>query len=176
MSRDGAAPALRKEPQGRDQATDAFVEAVEHARSRFRAAGVRWTATRERALQLLWQADGPIKPYDLISQFKVGEATTPPTIYRSLDALVAMGLAHRIPSLNAYVACRHAAGPHAPAFLICEACQAVQEIAAPAEAIVDAILDQSRFHPTAVIMEALGLCGRCRSRVAFLPQDKAAED
>lgn len=39
-------------------------------RSRFKRAGVRWTASRERALQLLFEAVRPVEAYELMSEFK----------------------------------------------------------------------------------------------------------
>jgi Fur family zinc uptake transcriptional regulator len=139
-----------------------LTEAIRGAKARFHKAGVRWTSTRERALQLLLDAREPVKPYDLISGFKVGSATAPPTVYRALDALVEMGLAHRIPSINAYIACRHQGGRHAASFLICEICHGVEEIAAPSKAILATVKESSSFRVAAIVVEVYGRCLRCQ--------------
>ena len=140
-----------------------FADAVEEAKARFKRAGVRWTPMRERALQLLFEAARPVKAYDLMAEFKAGEATTPPTVYRALDALVDVGLVHRVPSLNAYVACiQQGGGRHTAAFLICEACREVEEIPAPTKAVLDAVRAHSRFRAAAVVVEAHGRCWRCQ--------------
>jgi Fur family zinc uptake transcriptional regulator len=119
---------------------------------------------RERALQLLFGAARPVKAYDLMAEFKSGEATTPPTVYRALDALVDMGLVHRVPSLNAYVACvQRGGGRHTASFLICEACRGVEEIAAPTRAVLDTVKAHSRFRPATVVVEVYGRCCRCQS-------------
>ena len=56
-------------------------------------------------LELLLEADGPLKAYDLIAAFgEGGEPAKPPTVYRALEFLERLGFAHRIESLNAYVA------------------------------------------------------------------------
>src|SRR5690349_12792813 len=67
----------------------------------------RLTAPRRRVLQLLLQAGHPVKAYDLIAAFgEDGSPAKPPTVYRALEFLSRLGFAHRIESLNAYVACR----------------------------------------------------------------------
>ena len=45
--------------------------------------------------------------YDLIQVLHSEGMSSPPTMYRALRQLVDAGVAHRIESLNAFVACRH---------------------------------------------------------------------
>lgn len=116
--------------------SDAVAAAVEAAEARCAAEGERMTAPRRRVLELLLQAAEPVKAYDLLARFgEDGTAAKPPTVYRALDFLERRGLAHRIASISAYVACAHGDGehdrPHAAAFLICDCCGATQEIAPP---------------------------------------------
>ena len=136
--------------------------ALDAARERCVAAGQRWTDQRQRAYELLVEAGGPMKAYDILAQFKAGAHTAPPTVYRALDALVALGLAHRIASLNAYTACRVEAEGHSASFLICDCCGAAEEIATPTGGVVEAIRAQSTFSPTHITVEAHGRCGACR--------------
>src|SRR5665213_639190 len=83
------------------------------------ARGQKLTPARRRVLELLMQAGQPVKAYDLISAFSdEGGAAKPPTVYRALEFLERQGLAHRIESLSAYVACTGEAGDHAAAFLL----------------------------------------------------------
>jgi Fur family zinc uptake transcriptional regulator len=122
----------------------------------------RLTAPRRRVLELLLEADGPLKAYDLIAAFgEAGEPAKPPTVYRALEFLERLGFAHRIESLNAYVPCRLEAEGHRAAFLICDCCGAAQEIEpdlAPALAAAQA----AGYAVTAVTLEARGLCPACR--------------
>jgi Fur family zinc uptake transcriptional regulator len=136
--------------------------ALSAAKARCVAANQRWTAQRERALELLLEAGGPVKAYDLLAQFKSGAQTAPPTVYRALDTLVALGLVHRIASLNAYTACNLTAEGHSPSFLICDCCGAAEEIATPTGGVLDAIRAQSDFQPAHIAVEAHGLCAACR--------------
>ena len=79
----------------------------------------RLTEPRRRALEMLLRAGQPVKAYDLLPKFHAGgRAAKPPTVYRALEFLERHGLAHRIESLNAYVACRRVGETHAAAFLI----------------------------------------------------------
>ena len=68
------------------------------------------------------------RPYDLLDNLDGEGAAKPPTIYRALDFLLEVGLAHKIESLNAYVACGHANHPHFAVFLICNQCGKATEL------------------------------------------------
>ena len=119
---------------------------------------------RARALEMLMQAHGSVKAYDLIAEFQPGGRTTPPTVYRALDALVELGLAHKISSMNAYVACtRHAHPHHAASFLFCDCCGSVEEFEAPVGEVVNAIKAQSAFHLNEMTLEVHGLCAPCQA-------------
>jgi Fur family zinc uptake transcriptional regulator len=136
--------------------------AMAMARDRCVAANQRWTAQRQRAFELLLEAGGPIKAYDILAQFKAGAHTAPPTVYRALDTLVSLGLAHRIASLNAYTACSVDAQGHSASFLICDCCGAAEEIATPAGGVLEAIRVQSDFSPSRITIEAHGRCKACQ--------------
>jgi Fur family zinc uptake transcriptional regulator len=94
--------------------------------------GLALTPVRRRVLELLLEAGGPVKAYDLLAALKPDGAAQPPTVYRALDFLTKAGLAHKVEALNAYTACSH--GDHAEqhaddtaALFICEACGSVEE-------------------------------------------------
>jgi Fe2+ or Zn2+ uptake regulation protein/acyl-CoA thioesterase FadM len=65
-------------------------------------------------LELLITQHAPAKAYDLLPLLDGDKTAKPPTIYRALDFLVRMGLAHRIESLNAFVACEVGAASARP--------------------------------------------------------------
>lgn len=131
------------------------------AKSRCGPHGVRWTAQRERALELLIGAGGPVKAYDLVPTFKAGASTAPATIYRALETLVELGVAHRIPSLNAFTACYASEESHSASFLICDCCGGVEEVALPTADLLTAI-KASGFTASALTIEAAGRCARCK--------------
>lgn len=122
----------------------------------------RLTAPRRRVLELLLEADAPLKAYDLIAAYgENGEAAKPPTVYRALEFLERLGFAHRIESLNAYVPCRLDRQEHRAAFLICDCCGAAQEFEPDFGAQL-AAADHAGYAVRALTLEARGLCPACR--------------
>lgn len=133
------------------------------ADARCAEAGQKLTAPRRRVLELLLEAGQPVKAYDLIATFADGAPAKPPTVYRALEFLSKQGFAHRIESLNAYVACRKEADGHAAAFLICDCCGATREIEPKASAEIIAAGEAAGYALTGVTIEAHGLCADCRN-------------
>ena len=134
--------------------------ALAEAEARCEARGQTWTAPRRRTYELLLAAATPRTAYELMAALKRGARYVgPPTVYRALDFLVAMGLAHRVESRKAYVACAAPDDPHAAAFLICDRCGRTDELfrhlddwgPAPAGFVV-----------RAVTLEIRGDCPACR--------------
>jgi Fur family transcriptional regulator, zinc uptake regulator len=138
---------------------------IAEAERRCDAAGESLTPLRRRVLELLLEQHGPAKAYDLLPLLdgEKGQAK-PPTIYRALDFLVRMGLAHRIESLNAFVACDIGACARSTIFLICEKCGGAEEFDA-GHALVDlseaARRDGFSIHRT--MIEASGVCSACQN-------------
>jgi Fur family zinc uptake transcriptional regulator len=88
-----------------------------------KARGAAMTPIRRRILGLILKARKPVGAYDLLAALKTetGKAM-PPTVYRTLDFLIAQGFVHRIESKNAFVACVEADSPHRSQFAICDSC------------------------------------------------------
>ena len=140
----------------------ALTAGLRMAESRCEAHGQKLTPARRRVLELLMQAGQPVKAYDLISAFGDGEAAKPPTVYRALEFLEREGLAHRIESLSAYVACSGEAGDHAAAFLLCDCCGRTEEIDAPVHEALRGLAARVGYSIQTVAIEAHGLCAACR--------------
>lgn len=138
----------------------ALTEAAEACAAR----GTQLTPARRRVLELLLASHRPVKAYDLIAHAgESGTSAKPPTIYRALEFLLQSGLAHRIESLNAFIACGVHGCRRAVAFLICEACGAADERDAGA-ALAD-LQDWAGTRNFAIkvsVIEARGLCAQCR--------------
>jgi Fur family zinc uptake transcriptional regulator len=101
--------------------------------------------------------------YQILDAVRAQGITAPPTVYRALNRLVDEGLAHRVESLNAYVACVHSRhGDAAAIFSICENCGVVAELEA-VEAVTglrDAASGRG-FKVERMTAEVRGLCGVC---------------
>jgi Fur family zinc uptake transcriptional regulator len=126
------------------------------------------TAPRRRVLELLLAAGEPVKAYDLIARFgEDGQAAKPPTVYRALEFLERKGLAHRIASISAYVACTgDGAQAHAAAFLICDCCGATEEVAAPLGDAFSRAADGAGYALERTTIEGHGRCPNCRPAAA----------
>jgi Fur family zinc uptake transcriptional regulator len=140
----------------------ALASGLRSAEARCLAHGQKLTPARRRVLELLMQAGQPMKAYDLISAFEDGTPAKPPTVYRALEFLEREGLAHRIESLAAYVACSGEAGVHAAAFLLCDCCGRTEEIAAPVDEALRRLAGAAGYTIESVAIEAHGRCAACR--------------
>jgi len=126
------------------------------------------TAPRRRVLELLLTAGEPVKAYDLIARYGLeGQAAKPPTVYRALEFLERKGMAHRIASISAYVACTavedgDGAGTHAAAFLICDCCGATQEVPAPVGQSFALAAEAAGYVIERTTIEGHGRCSACR--------------
>ena len=141
------------------------------AKAHCEARGVRFTPLREEVYGLILEADKPLGAYDLISALQSARHSSgaknkniaPPTIYRSLEFLLAEGLIHQLSSMNAYVPCCHPRSQHAAAFLICQKCQSVEECSnVPVDAIVNFAKDDAGFDIERTVIELKGVCRACR--------------
>lgn len=150
---DGAHPGLKG---------PALSQALSLAESRCAVTQERLTAPRRRVLELLLEANGPQKAYDLIAAFgEHGEPAKPPTVYRALEFLERLGFAHRIESLNAYVPCRIDGKGHRAAFLICDCCGAAEEFEPDFESQLNAAA-KAGYQVSSITLEARGRCAACR--------------
>ena len=126
--------------------------------------GLRLTAIRANALQLIADAGRPIKAYDLLDRMKqTHDGAAPPTVYRALDFLLEHGFIHRLSSINAFVACHHpGSAAHAVPFLICDRCHSATELEDEKVAgMLDARARAIGFVPRAQTVEVHGLCADC---------------
>ncbi|MGB0513585.1 MAG: Fur family transcriptional regulator [Wenzhouxiangellaceae bacterium] len=125
---------------------------------------LRLTPTRRRVLELVLEADGPVKAYDLLDRLKTEQPNAaPPTVYRALDFLLEHHFIHRLETLNAFVSCFHPRHRHDGQFLICEQCGNVTEV--PEEQLSQQLADAARkagFEPSRQVLEVYGRCVRCR--------------
>ena len=125
----------------------------------------RLTANRRAVLELLLADHQPVGAYDILERFDWnGRRPAPAQIYRALSFLETLGLAHRIASRNAYVACSGTAGEgHGTVFLVCGKCGAVAEPdgARVGRAVRD-LAERSGFRIQGHFLEVTGLCPECR--------------
>lgn len=117
----------------------------------------------EIVFSVLSRADRPLTAYELLGRLRTKGIMAPPTVYRSLDRLIKDGRAHRLESLNAFVAC---AKPHhrtSAIFAICRKCGTTAELSD--HKLAPQISDWAkrlRFHAEESILEIRGECSACQ--------------
>lgn len=109
----------------------------------------------------------PVSAYELIEELREQATLAPQTVYRALDRLIAEGHAHRLESLNAFVACRHPSHQGAAVFAICNDCGTVTEFDEPgAVEHLAAWARKARFAVELMTLELRGRCRACAARAA----------
>ena len=126
------------------------------------------TKNQQRVLEKLEGASGPLSAYTLLDQLREAGFRAPLQVYRALDTLIKGGYAHRLESLNAFVACStghdhdhdHAQGM--TAFAICDRCGQVAEFSdVDLGERLDHWVESTGFVPTKAVIEFRGLCADC---------------
>ena len=111
----------------------------------------------------------PVSAYEIIDQLRDQTTLAPQTVYRSLDRLIAAGSAHRLESLNAFVACGQSGHQHegTAVFAICDDCGTVSEFTeARAVDALAAWAKRSKYTVRSMTLELRGRCAACNTRLA----------
>jgi len=127
------------------------------------AQGHKATRPRKLVLEVLEETEKPLSPYDIQGVLRArGKYLNHVTIYRILDLLCSLNLAHKMLSSGGFVKCSldNIEGCHR--FMVCQQCGAIQEFA-------DKRLCQGEnkfarnlgFHTEYHLSEFSGLCSRC---------------
>lgn len=121
----------------------------------------------ERVLNILRHAGAPMTAYAVLGAARKHKISAPPTVYRALNRLIGEGRAHRLESINAYVACADAHHGHGSAiFAICNDCGRVEEISE--DGSLQKLLAKADAHGFKVdqtVIELKGHCGACTAPV-----------
>lgn len=127
------------------------------------------TRNQELVLSALTASMGPLSAYDILDKLRGDGLRAPLQVYRALEKLVDRGLAHRLESLNAFVACAdmHCHRKGLIAFAICESCGKVDEFA---DAVIEERLGSwarnDGFKVERTTMEIRGRCSDCLQKAA----------
>jgi Fur family transcriptional regulator, zinc uptake regulator len=140
-------------------------ETLAHAEALCAARSQRLTPLRRQVLEALSVSHKPLGAYEILERMaQTGPRPAPITVYRALEFLLENGLAHRIESRNAFLACAHNHDAGAlVVFLICDRYGAVGE--APASAVGESLAAAAKkagFRPKMSVIEITGTCSHCR--------------
>lgn len=124
---------------------------------------IKLTPIRRKVLELVWARHEPVGAYTILAKLAIdSHKPSPPTVYRALEFLIDAGLVHRIESLNSFMGCGYAEHTHRAQFMVCRACQSVEEIDdSTLERAIDTRARLSGFKLAEEPVEIRGLCGKC---------------
>ena len=134
---------------------------------RLRARGLRWTSQRATLLAVLAGEDGHVTGSGLVERCRVIDpATTPSTVYRTLDVLEEIGIishSHGIDGREEF----HVLPVLDHGHLICSTCGAEDELgAADAAPFLDALRERHGFEAHVDHLTVVGRCRGCGSPAA----------
>ena len=138
--------------------------ALARARTVCARRGARLTENREAVLRILLSSRKPVSAYEIVDRFDWrGRRRAPAQIYRAVQFLVGLGLAHRLPSRGTYFACLRGDRDCPQTYLVCESCDGIAEL--PAAALLRSMRKTAtaagfEFHTGS--LEISGLCADCR--------------
>ena len=123
------------------------------------------TKNQSLVLDALSGARQPLGAYALLDRLRDEGFKAPLQVYRPLDQLAALGLVHRLESLNAWTVCCAESHQGTPIFAICNDCGMVTEhLDEQLSSTIEALPEISGFVPDRSIVEIYGQCGECSSQ------------
>ncbi len=138
---------------------------IDHAAAYCRQEGLRFTAQRQKVLEIIATAARPIGAYDILAELgKSYDNPKPTTVYRALEFLQQHAFIHRIESLNAFVTCHAGHAHQGSQFTVCDLCGRVEEVHlchVPAD--LEKKVSASGFHLAHWSAELHGVCRSCRT-------------
>lgn len=126
--------------------------------------------TKNQALvfKALTNAACPLSAYSILDELRDEGFRAPLQVYRALEKLLEMRLVHRLESQNAFVACKHTSSDGVDhnhdtvAFMICETCGTVAEIADESLQLqLQGLAGSEKFVLDQSVVELRGKCHDC---------------
>jgi Fur family transcriptional regulator, ferric uptake regulator len=141
-------------------------------RDRLRAGGLRWTPQRRVLVEVLSQSDGHVTGSELVERCRaLDPATTPSTVYRTLDVLEDLGIvrhAHGVDGREEF----HVLPQSEHGHLHCRGCRQTWEIdEREASALVSALTADRGFRVDLSHLSVSGLCRECAASSSPVTHD-----
>jgi Fe2+ or Zn2+ uptake regulation protein len=137
---------------------------TQHAIDVLRERGYKVTKPRKQVLEAIEKAERPMSPYDIGKTLEgQGKHLDQVTIYRVINLLCSLNLAHRVFSRGGYVRCDLLEEEGCHRFLVCRGCGNLQEFRD--EELCDQenqIAQKLGFQAEHHVTEASGLCKDCQ--------------
>ena len=138
----------------------------ESVRDQLRQRGLRWTPQRRAILEVLASAAGHVTAAELLERCRaVDPEVTGSTVYRTLDALEALGLvvhSHGKDGREEY----HVAPKEEHAHLACETCGSTWEVGSgEISALLDQLESAREFSVSVSHLTISGICASCKGEI-----------
>ena len=127
-------------------------------------ADLKLTKNQTLVLSVLEESSIPLSAYTILERLGEHGLRAPPQVYRALAKLLDLGLAHKLASMNSFLACQHTqCGSHqVTSFAICDGCEQVSEIInTEFERQLNSLANDVGLQPTRSTIEIHGLCDQC---------------
>ena len=127
-------------------------------------ADLKLTKNQTLVLSVLEKSSIPLSAYTILERLGEHGLRAPPQVYRALDKLLDLGLAHKLASMNSFLACQHTqCGSHqVTSFAICDGCEQVSEIInTEFERQLNSLAKDVGLQPIRSTIEIHGLCDQC---------------
>lgn len=131
----------------------------------FKQFALTLTSLRKAVLFCLWNANRPLKAYDILNELlRIKPNMTPTAVYRVLDFFIDSGVIHKIESMQAYTLCSSPHAHHATEILmVCDECGCVIENYDPhCHELLSQLASQFRFKLSHEPIEMKGTCSDCQ--------------
>lgn len=132
--------------------------------------GCKITKQRRMVVELLARTDKALSPYDMRDTLKKQKiAADVVTIYRILETLEKLSLAHKVLALNGYIRCNMEEVGKGKIFchhyLLCRSCHRVDEVEGEGLAKFEQRIEKTKyFSVDSHYLEFTGLCRYCRNK------------
>ena len=145
---------------------------TEIALEKIKETGLKITKPRQMIIKLLAQSTKALSPYDmrdLLKKKKIEADVV--TIYRILETLEKISLAHKVLAFNGYIRCstesinkKNIEKCHH--YLLCQKCHSVEEVKGENLSKIELkIAKEHKFKITSHYLEFMGLCKACQKKL-----------
>jgi Fe2+ or Zn2+ uptake regulation protein len=140
------------------------VEEARKALKVLRRHGYRITTPRRQVLAVLAEAQRPLSPYEIQALLEQrGEHLNHVTIYRVLELLCSLNLAHKVLLVGGFVICSLGDTGGCHRFVVCKECGTLKEYASQALCDEETVMaERLGFRTEQHFSEFSGVCARCQ--------------
>lgn len=125
-------------------------------------------------LDALVQSERPVTAYPLLDRLRTAGLSSPPTLYRALERLIADGRAHRLETVQASVVSARGDLCGRAAFAMCRQCGRVNELDNDGASALEVSADDQAFTVEKTTVEMLGMCAWCRRSRSVVTEPESA--